>query len=331
MKIYPRTCFTFTINNYTPDVVAKLHRLGAKMAKKKMHFICYGKEKGKKCDTPHLQGYAEWRSEMTVEKFNSSIGCVQGGVWAHCEYAQGHARDCAGYCLKGENECKPEDGWRVFYDKPADSWRGRRFGECSERPQHQGARTDLTEVTDQLLDGETTCDEICVMRPKFYHQYGRTLQKVEDIAQRQRFRDWMTKGVWIYGKTGAGKSRHVFKNFDPQESYVWKKEKEWQDGYTGQPHVIINELRALQLDFSALLEMVDGCPYFVERRGREAAPFLARVVTVTSSLAPWQMYVQNLHTLDSFDQFTRRFKVYELVNGELLLRTYGETTEAISA
>lgn len=39
-----------------------------------------------------------------------------------------------------------------------------------------------------------------------YHQYGRTLNAVEDITLRQKYRKWMTEGIWIYGKTGVGKS-----------------------------------------------------------------------------------------------------------------------------
>ena len=66
--------------------------------------------------------------------------------------------------------------------------------EYGEKPK-QGFRTDLEAIKDDILGGVVTCDDVCVINPNMYHQYGRTLNKLEDIALRRKFRTWMTNAL----------------------------------------------------------------------------------------------------------------------------------------
>ena len=50
----------------------------------------------------------------------------------------------------------------------------------------------------------THADEIVCEDPEQYHQYGRTLHKLEDIALRKKHRTWMTTCDWLWGPTGVG-------------------------------------------------------------------------------------------------------------------------------
>ena len=95
--------------------------------------------------------------------------------------------------------------------------------------------------------------------------------------------------------------------YHPDTHYVWKDDKGWQDGYSGQETVIVNDFRG-SIPYGELLNLVDKWPHFVPRRGREPAPFLAKKFIVTSSLTPEQVY-HNLAASDSLDQLSRRFKV----------------------
>ncbi len=147
-----------------------------------------------------------------------------------------------------------------------------------------------------------------MLDPVHYHQYGRTLQKAEDIQLRKRFRTEMTTCEWIYGPTACGKSHEAFEGFNPETCYVWKKETMWQDGYTGQETVIINELRGDSIKFGKLLELVDKWPYTLERRGREPVPFLAKHIVITSALPPAEIFV-NLAEDDRLEQLYRRIIV----------------------
>jgi len=187
--------------------------------------------------------------------------------------------------------CSKEDKLIEFGDKPK-----------------QGSRGDLKEVVDRVMAGEQSVDDICMEDPAFYHEFGRTLSKAEDIALRKRFRTEMTEGIWYWGPTGVGKSHRSFEGFKPETHYVKPLEDEWWDGYTGQETVILNDFRA-QLKFGEMLNIVDKWPHSVRRRNREPAPFMAKRVIVTSSMPPWEVYATVCTVHESIEQLKRRFTI----------------------
>ena len=298
--------YCFTINNPTQDVIASLQN-------SKFKYLVCGFEMGES-GTPHIQGLVQFHEGKTVTAFNKSIGCKKHGCWAHCEPCYGTALEAAGYCKKGLRD-KPEGGYSEYFLSPLSEglWTGFEYGEITR----QGRRIDLEQLVDLVKSGDVRVDELASSHPQKFHQYGRTLSKVEDVAMRSRYRTQMTRGTWYWGKTGVGKSHTAFEGYRPDTHYVWKKSTKWQDGYAQQDTVIINEYRG-QLRFSELLELVDKWPYFVERRGREAMPFISTHVIITSALHPNQIYANKLDEADSIEQFNRRFKVVELgMDGEL--------------
>jgi hypothetical protein len=153
-------------------------------------------------------------------------------------------------------------------------------------------------------------DDICVESPAVFHQYGRTLCKLEDIALRKKYRTWMTEGTWYWGDTGVGKSHRAFENFNTETHYVFPNDGGWWDGYTGQEVVIINDFRG-GIQYAELLDLVDKWPKTVRRRNREPVPFLGKKLIVTSSLKPEEVY-SGLAENDSLSQLRRRFNVVEV-------------------
>ena len=163
------------------------------------------------------------------------------------------------------------------------------------------------EMKNRIFNGETVAN-ITLENPIMYHQYGRTLNYIEDLRMRNLFRTEMTVGYWIYGSTGTGKSEIAFENYKPDTHYIWKYDNGWNDGYCQQETVIIDEFRG-QLKFSELLMMCDkhaNC--FVSRRCREPLPFISKRIIITSSLHPSDVY-NNLAASDSMEQLYRRFKI----------------------
>jgi hypothetical protein len=71
------------------------------------------------------------------------------------------------------------------------NFRTSRLDEDDERPK-QGERTDLNVLRDEILAGKSV-QEIALENPDGFHQYGRTLKKLETIALRRKFRTWTTK------------------------------------------------------------------------------------------------------------------------------------------
>ena len=274
----------FTINNYTPDDAARLEAFKSK-------FIIYAPEVGES-GTPHLQGYVETDNAMTLSAMKKKLHPT-----AHFEPAKGTAQENISYIQgpydNGHGKTKPINPDVVS---------------CGE-PKNQGKRSDLNQLKNEIVSGKKV-DEIVMETPMLYHQYGRTLHKIEDIHKRTVFRTFTTLGEWHYGPTGTGKSEYAFNGFDPATHYVWKYDHGWQDSYSQQDTVIIDEFRG-QIPMSELLTMIDKHPnHEVRRRGRETLYFVSKKVIITSSLHPKDVYT-NLAAEDKLDQLLRRIEIIE--------------------
>lgn len=250
---------------------------------KKFHirYIAYGEEVCPSTNRKHHQGWLYFDSDKeSIKQVSKMLGN------ANC-------RPCKGNIEQQENYCSKEGHYTEI-------------GIC---PNKQGARTDLEEVKNNILNGLIKCDEIACEKPSLYHQYGRTLTKIEDIALRRKWRNWMTEGIWYYGETGCGKSEKAFENYNPLTHY--KYTEEWWDGYIGQETLIIDELRGDTIRFREILALADKHPHYVKRRCREPIPFLAKQIIITSALHPKDIFT-NLNADDKLDQLYRRFKIIKL-------------------
>lgn len=266
----------FTINNYTQDDVNLLNQVQCK-------YIVFGYEIGES-GTPHLQGFIYFDDAKTLSTLKKKIHKT-----AHFEIANGTPLQAATYCKK--------DG---------------RFEERGELPCSQGKRNDLDVLKDKIVRGMKV-DEIVMDKPIMYHQYGRTLHKIEDLMMRKKFRNFQTIGEWIYGPTATGKSSLAFEGYHPDTHYVYKYDNsDWQDGYEQQDIVIIDEFRG-QLPLNALLTMIDRHPnHFMKRRGREPLPFVSKKVIITSSMHPSDVF-KNLSADDKLEQLYRRITIKHLI------------------
>lgn len=277
--------FCFTINNYTIEDIEKAKTID-------YSYLIIGKEIGEK-GTPHLQGYCELNKQTRFNTIKKQL-------------PKAHIEERHGTALQASDYCKKENNFEEFgtLNKP-------------------GERTDLKKTCDDILKGQKV-EDIAIENPFFFHQYGRTLQKIEDIRIKNTFRNFMTEGIWYHATTGFGKSETAFKNFNPKTHYTWKYEKNgWQDGYDGQETVIIDEFRG-QLPLFDLLMMIDKHPnFYVSRRGREPYPFISKKVIITSALKPEEVY-HNLHENDKLDQLFRRIKVINLNELSQMSQRYSE-------
>lgn len=270
----------FTMNNYTEDNLG--HLKGEKITNV-ARYIVFGKEVAPSTGTKHIQGYIYFDDAKSM----SATKKILGDSKVHISKANGTAEQNRKYCTKDgdyfEHGLKPE----------------------------QGKRTDLTTLRDVIMKGEKTVDQIATEDPMAYHQYGRTMEKLEDIAQRSKFRTEMTECKWITGKTGSGKSHEAFKEYNPSTTYVLNTEdKGWWDGYNGQKTVIINDFKG-EIRYGQLLQLIDKWPYSVPRRNRAPFPFTSKNIIITSIFNPAEVY-HNLHKGDGIDQLMRRIHVHTI-------------------
>ena len=250
-----------------------------------VRFLAYGIEI---CPTTNKQHYQAFIIMKNQRSFSGMKKYLKGWLEAdvHFEPIKGTIEDNEKYCSK-------DGSYKEFGSKPK-----------------QGLRTDLIDLKDDIMSGKTSADSICIDNPEIYHQYGRTLTKIEDIYMRKQFRTEMTKGIWFYGATGVGKSHIAFENFTPETHYVVPNDNGWWDGYTQQDTIIINDFRG-NIPYNEILQLVDKWPHSVRRRCREPMPFTSKTVIITSSLSPEEVF-KNRNEKDKIEQLLRRFSVRKL-------------------
>lgn len=269
--------YCFTWNN--PP--AYIFEEGASGMRNKLNatYLCFGEETGES-GTFHLQGYVEFKEGKTINQLKK----IFNGI--HWEARKGSQEQAIKYCEK--------DG------------KFQKSGEIK----NQGKRNDLIELKNQIIEGRKV-EDIMIDEPISYHQYGRTLNKIEDVIMRRKWRTTMTKGIWLWGRTGSWKSGTAFTDYDPKTHFLVPTDNGWWDGYQQQDIVIFNDLRG-DVPYNFLLQLVDRWPMHVRRRNREPMPFISKTVIITSSLPPEQIY-NNRNEQDSIEQLLRRFTVTEMV------------------
>lgn len=284
----------FTLNNWTKEEEEKIKNM-------KHKYLLYAHEVGEE-GTPHLQGYMQFPNSRSFGAL-----CKEIPRW-HIERAKGDINHQVAYIIgpydDGKGKTKPYNPLHF---------------EIGTRPA-QGARHDLREVKARIMDG-TSVDDICIDDPFLFHQYGRTLTKLEDIRLSKTFRTEMTKGYWYFGPTGTGKSHVALKNYNPDEIYIVPNDNGWWDGYKQQKVVVLNDFRG-KIEYNELLQMVDKWPYSVKRRNRCPIPFTSETVIITSSLRPDEVYHRR-EDEDSLEQLYRRFEIYQMAKGGISRRWSG--------
>lgn len=250
---------------------------------KKLRFVAYGPEMCPETGRLHHQAYIYfWNPRTTGGRALKKIGDMFGEIHCSVQPMRGSFDQNEAYCSKEGELIK-----------------------IGEEPE-PGKRGDLDETKDMILKGKLTTEEVMVDNPHMYHMYGRTLDKLQEIAFRKKHRTWMTRGLWIFGPSGAGKSHMAFDGFSPDTHYVKCLSDQWWDGYTGQQTVIFNEFRG-QISAAELFDLVDKWPKTVKIRGQAPVPFLARKVIITSILNPKEFMGG-----EPWEQFQRRFEIIEL-------------------
>lgn len=275
-----------TLNNYTEEEWTMFCGWYEVSQNPETSYYVVGKEIGEKHKIPHLQGYFEFKNQVSLSTLKKRVPKAHWEI----KYKKSTPQQAADYCKK--------DGKYI------------EFGTISK----QGERTDLKQLTTEILSQKLTVSEVVETNPMMYHIFGRTLERVEELANRRKYRTEMTTCDWLVGDTGAGKSHRAFTGYDPSTTYVHNLEDNgWWDNYTGQERVIINDFKG-EIKYGTLLQLIDKWPYTVKRRNRAPMPFVSKHIIITSVLRPEECY-HNLHASDGIDQLLRRVTVSEVVRG----------------
>lgn len=245
-------CFTYYCPNNGQGILTELFH------KKGYRYMIFEEETCPKTGRKHWQGALCLKNQRA---FTSVVKDLAG--W-HLEVCKGTIEENIAYCSK--------EGGQI---------------ELGERPS-QGKRTDLDTLKDEVMSGRSV-DDICVENPNAVHQYGRTLDRLEDISQSKKFRTKEPMVHWFINGSLKDRNESVFSRYNPETDYVWMKGTSWQDGYTGQKNLIISELNG-EIPISMLLELMSAAPVFLQRKYRKPIPFTSKQIWITSEKCPLEIY-----------------------------------------
>lgn len=129
-------------------------------------------------------------------------------------------------------------------------------------------------------------------------------------------REWLPTVIWLYGESGAGKTKSVYDAYGYEDVHKQDQFKWWQ-GYDGHEVVVIDDFRADFCKFHEFLTLIDRYPYVVEQKGG-SRQLRAKVMFITSCHSPWEVYKNK--TTEDIKQLVRRLKYIVHVQNDSTFR-----------
>jgi len=212
-------------------------------------YFAFAREKGdgtedNKDGTIHLQVYIEFSNAKTFKTMKKLFPT------AHIEMRLGTKKSAREYVLKiGKYADKAHTRIGEVFE----------YGEFAE----ERARTDLLKITEMLNNGATEQE----VRKEFPTQYLIMRPKIKEYIQSIKEEEFKSKRrldlevTYIFGKTGAGKTRFVLDKFGDENvfrmtRYGKREDEEKFDGYMGQSVIIFEEFRS-NISISNMLNYCD--------------------------------------------------------------------------
>lgn len=217
-------------------------------------YIVVGREVGEQ-GTPHLQGYIELANPA---KFSTMHNKLPRAHW-ETRAKRATAHQAAAYCKKEEN---------LLIER----------GEIT----HQGERTDLKRVA-ELVKEKKTLTEIAESHPVEVIKYHRGIETLISTTMTNRSAEVPPTVIWIWGKTGVGKTRSVHENHDAKDIYI-KDGTQWWNGYTQQEAILIDDFDG-KWPLRDLLRLLDRYAYQGQYKGGYI-PINSPYIYITSDKAP---------------------------------------------
>ena len=286
-------CWQFTVNNpgYPDEVAAELLEKVAGV-----RYFVFQREVAPETGTVHLQGVIGFKNPR---RFNGvvQLDMFDDGRQHHYEIARS-VPALVSYCQQEYFMKEPHKGER----KRKEGHEAQVWGDLPRQGSKEPFRGLITFIDD---NPDATWREIGWEHPVGARYLGYTEKLVLEVQER---RSGPVECVWIYGKTGVGKTRKAIELLG--ESYYPKPaDCKWWDGYKQETAVLIDDF-AGALTMYQMLTWCDEYPCIVQTKG-SWCQLQARHVVVTSNEAPWTFYPGV--ALSRRESLARRFKVHELV------------------
>jgi hypothetical protein len=258
---------------------------------KSIIYWCMGDEIGAEEETPHTHLYIACSSAVRFSTLKSLFNS------AHLERAKGTSQENRDYIEKSgkwENDEKSET-------KIPDT-----FEEWGEMPiESKGGISIESIIIERVLDGASNAE---ILR-EFPH-YLRGMRDVENIRQmlkaeenREKWRDIETTYIW--GTTGAGKTRYVMEKHGYSSVYAINDYKHPFDGYAGENVLLFDEFNS-GIRIQSMNNYLDGYPLSLPARYSNKQACFERVYIISNLDLRLQYRHEQSHQSEVWAAFLRR-------------------------
>lgn len=274
-------------------------------------YWCMCDEEGDECETLHTHIFIYRKSPFTAATIQNMFPNM------HRDKAFGSSEESRAYILKdGDKFHKDDAGHYDYIDSGGKRHTGINYsdtfyesGECPA--EHQG-KSGSDELVVEMVRQGCTNEEILDSVPSTYRNIDK-IDRVRSLLRDKEFRNkWRDLTiVYLFGKTGAGKTRSVMEMYSYQ-CYRVTDYKHPFDSYDGQDVIIFEEFRS-SLKHGDMLSYLDGYPVLLPCRYFNRWACYTKVYII-SNISPVDQY--NGVDSESRNAFFRRIsKVIEFSDG----------------
>lgn len=246
-----------------------------------MVYWCMCDEEGDECETYHTHIYFVLRTPTNHEVVNSRFPDI------HRETVKGTSQQNRDYVSKtGDKYHREPDGAYEYTDSSGAVHKGINYGdtfeEWGEMPQeHQGKSKDVEKIYALVKDGASNVEIIDAVPSGMLSidKIERTRSMLRDSAFANSWRDLTV--TYIFGCTGAGKTRSVMDKYGYANCYRVTDYKHPFDTYDGQDVLIFEEFRS-QFKIADILNYLDGYPLLLPCRYFNRQACFTKVFIITN-------------------------------------------------
>lgn len=249
----------------------------------KIEYAVFGHENCPDTGKHHLQGYVYWTNAVTPKGAQTRLGLSHGQYYGAMQ--RGTHAQASDYAKKDANLAFVHGVIPDPEDRPESAW-------------------DYILI---MLENGASDSEIMRAYPAHFGRCrsGIAAMRMELLAEKvNRWRDVNVQYIW--GDTGAGKTRGVLESVDdPTDVYRVTDYKHPFDGYRGQSILLLEEFRS-SLPIEQMLVYLDG--YYCElpcRYSNKVSGWDTVYIVTNIPLSEQYLNVQDKHT-ETFKAFLRR-------------------------
>lgn len=255
---------------------------------KSLSYYCMADEKG---ETHHTHVYAVFNNPVRFSSIKSRFG------EAHIEMARGTSEENRDYIRKTGKWENDEKHGTIIPDT---------FEECGDIPEeHQGERSDLANLLELIRAGYSNY-ELVNMLPEYMFNIDR-IEKVRQLLKAEEYKEVFRSLyiVYIWGRTGTGKTRSVMELYGYSQVYRVTDYTHPFDGYACQDVILFDEYRS-QIRMSDMLVYLEGHPMTLPSRYANKQACFTTVFIISNIPLEDQYPLIQVEQKSTWEAFLRR-------------------------